>query len=425
MTPMDYQIDLANLGYGILKENAIVYLAMEERTRKTLISILIAEMADIKTVLIITKKKPLTGWEETLAKFKHTKTYTLVNYHMANKVKGSFDLVILDEAHNYISGYPKRSKMWVDVYKHAKNKPIIFISATPYAQTPALLFNQLAMSNWSPWSKYSSFYAWYKDYGTGESKWISGRQIPCYDKVKEAEVLVCCEHLFVVKTRKELGFEQEPKDKIHYIELEDWTKLLYNTLVKDKVIEEPIEIVADTVTVMRTSLHQLEGGTIKTTSVTAPEQVPNLVKVRKEKVKDEDGIVLGIRYHNYYTLEEFAKVQYILDVFGDTEDVAIMYNYIAEGIKLRGIFKKAQILQATSFAEGIELSHVKHLVIYSQDFSTARHTQRRARQASLNREDPILVNYLLVRNGLSEQVYNAVTINKTNYIDSLYERKEL
>jgi superfamily II DNA or RNA helicase len=111
MTPMDYQIDLANLGYGILKENAIVYLAMEERTRKTLISILIAEMADIKTVLIITKKKPLTGWEETLAKFKHTKTYTLVNYHMANKVKGSFDLVILDEAHNYISGYPKRSKM--------------------------------------------------------------------------------------------------------------------------------------------------------------------------------------------------------------------------------------------------------------------------------------------------------------------------
>lgn len=422
---MGYQVELANIGYDILKANAIIYLAMEERTRKTLIAILIAEYADVQNVLVITKKKPLTGWMETLKKFKHSKDYTVTNYHKACKVVGDYDLVILDEAHNYISGYPKRSKMWLDVRKLTKKKPIIFISATPYAQTPALLFNQLALSDWSPWHKYSSFYAWYKTYGTGDTKWISGRQIPCYDKVKEKEVLTCVEDLFIVKTRKELGFDHEPKDLIHYIELEEHTRAIYNTLVKDKVIEEPFEIVADTVIVMRTSLHQLEGGTIKTTSLTAPEQVSNLVKTRKEKVKDEDGIVLGIRYHCYYTLEEYAKVQYILDNFGDTKDVVIMYNYIAEGIKLRSIFEHAEILQATSFAEGIELSHVKHLIIYSQDFSTARHTQRRARQASLDRDEPIIVNYLLVKNGLSEQVYNAVTLNKTNYVDSLYERKEL
>ena len=71
------------------------------------------------------------------------------------------------------------------------------------------------------------------------------------------------------------------------------------------------------------------------------------------------------------------------------------------------------------------MMHIKHLIIYSQDFSTARHTQRRARQANMNRDEPIIVHYLLVKGGISEQVYNTVTINKTNYVDLLFERKEL
>ena len=65
------------------------------------------------------------------------------------------------------------------------------------------------------------------------------------------------------------------------------------------------------------------------------------------------------------------------------------------------------------------------MIIYSQDFSTARHTPRRARQANKNRKDEILVHYLLVKKAISEQVYDTVSVNKTNFVDSTYIREEI
>jgi len=102
-----------------------------------------------------------------------------------------------------------------------------------------------------------------------------------------------------------------------------------------------------------------------------------------------------------------------------------MYQYKAEKLKLEQHFKNASILQATSFAEGVDLSHKRHLVIYSQDFSTARHAQRRARQASKSREDSIVVHFLLAKKAISDQVYQTVSINKKNFVDSVFERTEL
>jgi hypothetical protein len=101
--------------------------------------------------------------------------------------------------------------------------------------------------------------------------------------------------------------------------------------------------------------------------------------------------------------------------------MVIMYQYIAEGQKLRASFKNALILQGTSFAEGIDLHAYKHLIIYSQDFSTARHTQRRARQANLNRLEPIKVHYILVKGGISSNVYKSVSVNKKNFVDTVFE----
>ena len=102
-----------------------------------------------------------------------------------------------------------------------------------------------------------------------------------------------------------------------------------------------------------------------------------------------------------------------------------MYNYKAEETKLQKRFQNAKLLQATSYAEGVDLHEYSDLVIYSQDFSTARHTQRRARQANKNRSEPIHVHFLLVKGGISEQVYKTVSINKKNYVDSVFERKRL
>ena len=85
------------------------------------------------------------------------------------------------------------------------------------------------------------------------------------------------------------------------------------------------------------------------------------------------------------------------------------------------MFKQAKLLQATSYAEGVDLHQYKHLVIYSQDFSTARHTQRRARQANKNRKEAIIVHFLLVKGGISERVYKTVSINKKNFVDTVFE----
>jgi len=65
--PRQYQIELAVEGYHVLKENMIVYLAMEERTGKSLTAILIAEMcSNVNTVVVVTTAKAIEGWEEHL-----------------------------------------------------------------------------------------------------------------------------------------------------------------------------------------------------------------------------------------------------------------------------------------------------------------------------------------------------------------------
>lgn len=396
MTPFDHQIEIADKAFKVLKENALVYLAMEERTGKTLTSILVAEQSKANKVLIITKKKALEGWDETFRKFDVTKTYTSINYESLHKLSSkSFDLIIIDEAHSNLSTYPKVGTIWKKVYELTKGKPIIFLSATPSAQTYAQLYHQMKLSSWSPWIKYKTFYDWHRHYGIPKSIFAAGRQIMQYDEVKVDLVEADVQHLFISYTRQELGFKHEPSDVIHYIDLSDNTKKIYNELNKDGVIKS-LDYVADTPMKLLQGLYQLEGGTLK--------------------IDDNNSITLS---------ESVEKCEYIKNKFGDTRDLVIFYNFKQEEYKLKRAFSYARILQATSFAEGVDLSMYKTLVVYSMDFSTARYSQRRARQANMKREEAIDVHYLLVKKAISEQVYETVAVNKTNFIDRYFNRDSI
>lgn len=405
MTPFPHQELLASLVVEKIKINGIAYLAAEERTGKTLAAILACEKLSCPKIipvrrnnykiLVITKKKALDGWHDTLRAFPHKCMYTVTNYHQAHKQGTDYDLIIMDEAHNYISSFPKPSAMWKGLREVCRQKPIIYLSATPHAQGPQQLYHQFALSSYSPWCKYSNFYNWFKTFGKPYTIEINGIQINQYDRCDEKLVLATSEHLFITKTRKELGFKQEPKDKLHYITLDDDTKHVYNELIEHNIVKlKAGMLVCDTKPKLRYSLHMLEGG---------------VAKIEEQ----------------YIVLRNIEKIRYIKEHFGDTEDLVIMYNYIAEGTKLKKFFKKAKILQATSFAEGVDLSMHTNLVIYSQDFSTARHTQRRARQANKKREDPINVHYLIVKKATSEQVYKTVSVNKKNFVDSVFNRVAL
>ena len=392
MKPYKHQEDISNKAYEILKSHGLVYLSMEERTGKTLTSILVCEKTKINNILIVTKKKAITGWEETLNLYKEAKkNYTVINYESVHKLASKdFDLVILDEAHANLSAYPKLGKRAKDIRAITYNLPCIFLSATPSAQTYAQLFHQFAMTKFSVWNKYKTFYTWFKEYGIPETMWLHGRQVAKYDTVKSDKVMEEVKHLFISYTRQELGFEHEPNDILHYVELEEDTKKLYRELETDEFIEE-FEYAADTPMKKLVGLHQLEGGTLKL---------------------DTD----------FTTFTAKEKIDYIKKTWGDTEDLVIFYHYKAELNKLSTHFKKAKILQATSFAEGVDLHKYKTLVIYSMDFSTARYSQRRARQCNMKRDEPIDVHYLLVRGGISEQVYKTVAVNKKNFVNSYFEK---
>lgn len=394
LKPYIHQEELSNDGLEILRAHGIVYFAMEERTGKTITALLTAEKSLAVNILVVTKKKAEADWKKVLADSLWTKEYTLTTYHqLHNLVIKEFDIILLDESHNYISSFPKPGKIWNQLKPICKDTPIIYISATPHAQGMQMLFHQFALNTWSPWYKHTNFYSWFRMYGKDYTVEINGIKVPQYDKLKDEKLVKdCVQHLFITKTRDELGFEFEPEDLLHYIELADNTRAVYNTLVEDELIELSVGmLVADNKSKMRTSLHQLEGGTIKI---------------------DND----------YFVLSNSEKIDYILANFGDVESLVIMYNFKAELTKLQAVFSKALILQATSFAEGVDLSAYKDIVIYSQDYSTARHTQRRARQCNMKRDTPITVHYLLVKKGISEQVYKTVSVNKRNYVDSVYKR---
>ena len=387
---------MANDCYKVLKKYGLVYLAAEERTGKSLTAILLAEMTNRENILILTKKKALGGWNETLHSYQPDKMFKVTNYHQACKLSNTYDLIILDEAHSYLSAYPKTGKIWRDVAKLTKGQPIIYLSATPYAQGPQLLFHQFKLSSWSPWNRYRNFYEWFRVYGISNPIRTPYGLTETYTKVQPG-TFNSVQHLFITKTRKELDFEHEPEDVCKYIELNPETRHWYNQCMNSEMLKIPemdIECPLDSPMKLRTTLHMLEGGVAKC----------------------ED---------KYYILPNQEKIDAIKRDFGDREDIAIMYQYIAEGEKLRKAFQRATIMQGTSFAEGVDLSSFSTLIIYSQDFSTARHSQRRARQANKKRDTEIKVHFYLVKDAVSEQVYNTVSKNKQNFVDAVFDRRTL
>lgn len=421
MIPFKHQTEISLQAYGLLKRYGWVYLAMQERTGKTLTSILVAEMSKCTNILVITKAKALKGdddkdivsakggWAGALNLYLKvlsvnqvwktpTKTYTIVNYESLHKVSGKYDLVIIDEAHSKIAAYPKVSLTWNKVYAFTKGKPIIYLSATPSAQSHSQLYHQLKLCTFSPWAKYKNFYDWFTAYGIPEVKRIGGgQQIVVYDKCRDDLIQKIKDTFFISYTRKQLGFKVEPVNVKVYIEPSPYTKKLYNILSNDKVItadkfmvDVECDYIADSVIRHRVGMHQIEGGTLK--------------------ISDTQSIKLG----------NTEKIDWIKKEYGDSSNIVIFYQFVHEEILLKEHFNNARILQGTSYAEGVDLSMYETLIIYSMDYSTAKYSQRKARQANIARVDNINVIYLLMKGAISDQVYTTVCENNKNYVDSYF-----
>ena len=407
MNPYPHQVAMADEAYAILKKHGLVYISAEERTGKTLASMLIVEQSSRSKVLVLTKKKALGGWSETIkARNSPLASYvTVVNYEAIHKryktPKGvvkyklnlkpsDYDIVILDEAHNSLSAFPNVGDIHSSLKKVCKGLPIIYLSATPSAQGYQQLFNQFRVSDYSPYKEVNA-YRWFERYGISKLVRTSYGLQETYKKTKTS-AWNDVSHLFVTMTRKEIGFEHEPEDIVHYVELDKGTKELYNDCMETEMFKG--EYPLDSSMKLRTTLHMIESGVAKL----------------------DDAYVI---------LDNMEKIKVIKEEFGDSPNNVIMYNYIAEETKLHQHFKYTKILSGISFSEGVDLSMYDNLIILTQNFSTAKHSQRRARQANMKRFTPIKVHFYLVKGGISEQVYKTVSLNKLNFVDSIFTRETL
>jgi hypothetical protein len=262
------------------------------------------------------------------------------------------------------------------------------------------------ISKYSPF-KYKNFYDYFRVYGKAYYIKVGGREIQQYDKANEKVLMPIINAFTIYMTQDDAGISKDvqAKDVLHYVELGKYTKELYNKIQKDNIarvysgyLSAPsdnnyYDLVCDSTMKLRTSLHMLEGGVVKI---------------------DDDYIELGNK----------EKIDYVLQNFGDTKDVGIMCHFVGERIMLNKYFKYANIYSSTSHAEGVDLSHLKHFIIFSSGYSGSKFIQRRDRIVNINGSNTTIVNHLLVKGGISEQVYKKVS-KKEDFNNSTYIKDTL
>jgi len=387
-----HQIEGAEWALHTIRTKGLAYLAWQERTNKTGTALLTVENSKAKSALIVTKKKAIPGWEEHLANLPLTKHYVVINYESVHNIKRDFDFIILDESHHAISSIGKTSKTWKAIYKYTRGKAILYLSATPYAEHVGLIYHQLKLSKWCPF-KHRNFYDWFRAYGVSELTRTPYGLVETYTKYKDKEVLDILKPYFNFKTRADVGIEHEPTVNVINIPMGGYNKKLIKQLQKDSVIE--IEghapIICDSTMKLRMVHYQIEGGTIKT----------------------EDG---------YVTCGQ-EKIDYIKEHY-EEEKIAVMAHFIAERKELsKRLSAKILILSSDGHAEGVDLSHIDKLIIYSMSFKTSKYTQRLARQANHSRATPIIVDILASNTpAIGYSIYQAVALKKENFDNNSYKR---
>ena len=394
MKALPHQIEKSKDCLEIINNTGMCYLQGLPRSGKTLTSILVAEqLEDVKSILVLTKKNAISGWE----KFNKlmTKTYKITNYEQIGKLtKEDYDFVIIDESHN-LSAFPKPSGRTKLIKDLAYDKKVILLSGTAIVESPSGIYHQCYITKYSPFSEFKSFYQFHKEWGLPYEKFIAGRNLKFYDKCKP-DLIEEINKFSVYMTQEDAGINVNAEDELHYINLEDRTKKIYNHLQKKKVVsvydvnQNVVKIVCDSTMKLRTTLHSLEGGTFKMDC-------------------------------NYYELGNLEKINYIKKHFPDNFDTTIMAHFIQERELLAKHFKKAQILSSMANSQGIDLSHSKFFIVYSESYSGSHHIQLRERIINVNGSKTNKVIYLLVRGAVSEQVYK-VTSNKMDFNNSLYKQ---
>ena len=243
----DYQEELIDKGVDVLGEHGFVYLAMEVRTGKTFTSLGIAKEMGANRVLFITKKKAISSIEADYQMLKPNFSLEVINYESLHKIEGSFDLVVLDEAHS-LGAFPKPSKRAKQVkIIIQKNDPlVILLSGTPTPESYSQMYHQVYAIPSNPFRRYINFYKFCETHVNVTQRPINGLYIRDYSKGMPS-IMDAMQPYFLSYSQKEAGFQVKTNEEILHVKMSPLTYNVAASLQKNLVVEGKDEVIlADT-----------------------------------------------------------------------------------------------------------------------------------------------------------------------------------
>lgn len=385
MVLLPHQKQKSTEALKMLKEKNICYIFGEPRSGKTLTAletIVNFSNKDNFKCLILTKKNAINGWLESInSNDKYKNRFIVTNYEQVLNISKqyTFDYYIQDESHNLAS--VGRAKIrYKSIKSIVYNLPTIFLSGTPIVETALSIYYQTTVTKFSPFSRFKNFYKFFYEYGIPNKRWCTYGIIETYTMFKPK--LLDDINDFVINIKlQDAGFNYHNTDKLHFVPMPKSFFKMVEKVTKDRIYnDKPFETIPSLIQF----LHLSESGLY---------------------YDNEDFQTFKEEFHKY-------KINYLLNTFQGS--IALMCHFKAEQTMLKQCLpSRVKIFSSTADAEGVDLSNFDNLVIYSQGYSGSKFIQRRNRIVNINNNNHSEVHFLLVKNGISEKVYNSVSNKKT------------
>lgn len=406
----EYQKPKHDQALKILKEHKIVYLAFETRTGKTFVSLSLCNEMGAKRVLFITKKIAINDIEGDYKASGFGFDIEIINYESLHKIEGEFDLVVCDEAHR-LGSFPKPAQAVKQVKAFAKDKPMIFLSATPSPETHSQIFHQFHCSSFGPWGDVN-FYKWVKEgYVNKTQKRISGVLINDYTRANEDLIAKDNKKFFVTLTQKESGFTFDIAERVLSVPMAKWCKDLFYKLLKDKffhmyTVNGKKLVTGDTPVKLQRKCHQIATGSIITDDreyvIIDSSKAPAIKKDMEER-----GYKKAVIFYVYKSEEHMLKkcfgdrVTNNPQVFQESDDL-VFISHVRSG------------------REGIRLDSSHVLYMLNIDFSFLSYEQTRNRIQSFETSIQPEMVWVFSDLEMEKKIYKTVK-GKTTYTSKYFK----
>lgn len=402
----DYQIDISNKAFNVLRAKKIVYLAMEVRCGKTLTALETAKLFGAKRVLFLTKKKAIGSIEQDYNDFEYHAHFDIVviNDESMDKATGVFDLVIHDEHHRFAS-FPKPCITARKFKERFSKLPMIFLSGTPSPENYSQIYHQFWVSIFNPFAELS-FYKWAKNYVNVKQKDLGFGIVNDYTDANINLIKSVLDKYMIYFTQKDAGFETEVNEQILYVDLKPSTYDLIKRLKRDLVVQGKEELIlADTGAKLMSKLHQLYSGTIKFESE------------NRMVIDDTKAVFIKDKF--------FGKKLLIFYKFKAEYDAieSILGEKITDNLDEFNSTHKWLCLQIVSGREGINASKADYIVYYNIDFSATSYWQSRDRLTTKERLSNEIF-WIFSKGGIEEKIYKTVC-QKKNFTLSHFKKQLL